>query len=283
MAYLHMNFKFREPYQVLVDEEIVLEAVKTRFDLAKGLERTVQGKVKPMITQCAMEALYRTKNQEAIGLAKNFERRRCNHLPRKAPREEETGNDGSDDDDSEDQTEAPKEDKKKDEESGPKSAFDCIYAVVNIKGKNKHRYVVATQKVGLRGVLRKIPAVPLIYINRSVMIMEPMSPATENARETIEREKLTSGLNNPLNDIDESQETTGKKRKKGPKEPNPLSIKKKKVENEDKPSTGQDSGAPKKRVRRHKRKQTANENANNENVNVSEGGTNGRNGGSEEE
>lgn len=271
-----MNFKFREPYQVLVDEEIVLEAVKTRFDLAKGLERTLQGKVKPMITQCAMEALYRTKNQEAIELAKKFERRRCNHLPRsKVPKEEETGNAGSDDEDSEDETEAPKE-KNKDEESGPKSAFDCIYAVVNIKGKNKHRYVVATQKVGLRGVLRRIPAVPLIYINRSVMIMEPMSPATENARETIEREKLTSGLNNPVNDIEEPQETTSKKRKKGPKEPNPLSVKKKKVENEDKPSTGQDSGAPKKRVRRHKRKQTANENANNnEKVNGSEGGANG--------
>lgn len=47
MTYYHINFKFREPYQVLVDEEIVLECIRTKFDLAAGLRRTLQGEVKP--------------------------------------------------------------------------------------------------------------------------------------------------------------------------------------------------------------------------------------------
>jgi U3 small nucleolar RNA-associated protein 23 len=47
MSYYHINFKFREPFQVLVDEEIILECMRTKFDLVAGLKRTLQGEVKP--------------------------------------------------------------------------------------------------------------------------------------------------------------------------------------------------------------------------------------------
>lgn len=45
-AYGH-TFGFREPYQVLVDAQIVLEAVQHKMDLPRGLENTLHGKVKP--------------------------------------------------------------------------------------------------------------------------------------------------------------------------------------------------------------------------------------------
>jgi U3 small nucleolar RNA-associated protein 23 len=191
-----------------------------------------------VITQCTIHDLYKTKNQEAIVLAKQFERRRCNHLPNKNDQETDLAN-------------------------GPKSAFDCIANVVIVKGTNKHRYVVATQKSSLRSLFRKIPAIPLIYMNRSVMIMEPMSPVTVRAREGIELAKLTGGLNDPNvayknkrpneGDEDEDEEEQPKKKRKGPKEPNPLSVKQKKAINVITKPAESETKEPKKRRRRHHR------------------------------
>jgi U3 small nucleolar RNA-associated protein 23 len=190
------------------------------------LERNLQGKVKVMITQCAMEALYRSKNEEAIGLAKQFERRKCGHRPMR---------------------------KGGDEEDGTLSAFDCMKSVVNVKGENKHRYVVATQKLRLRQVFHKLPGVPLIYIERSVMLMEDPSPATEQVRRRIDEAKLHTGLNDatPVLQKDGQDEPTNIRKRRGPKEPNPLSAKKKKPEN-DNHSQPQPEGEKKKRRRRHK-------------------------------
>jgi U3 small nucleolar RNA-associated protein 23 len=50
---------------------------------------------------------------------------------------------------------------------------------------NKHRYVIASQSGPLRSMLRTIPAVPIIHINRSVMILEPPSDATITAKEKV--------------------------------------------------------------------------------------------------
>ncbi|KAK9462525.1 Fcf1-domain-containing protein [Lipomyces oligophaga] len=163
MALYSRAFQFREPYQVLVDGDLCYDVTMYKMNLEKQLENILQGTIKPMITQCCIKSLYDRGDEakEAIELAKRFERRRCNHL--------ET----------------------------PLSQSDCLNAVVNVKGKNKHRYVVATQNARLRHQFRAIAAVPLIYINRSVMIMEPLSPATQLAVRKSEEEKLSAGLNNP--------------------------------------------------------------------------------------
>ena len=104
--------------------------------------------------------------QPAVDLAKTFERRRCNHRE-------------------------------------PIPGDDCLLSVVVVsKSKsyrisvphfhnyaldetNKHRYVVATQSAPLRSKLRKTPAVPIVHINRSVMILEPVSDATQKAKEAV--------------------------------------------------------------------------------------------------
>lgn len=77
--------------------------------------------------------------------------------------------------------------------------------------------------------MRQIPGVPMIYIKRAVMVMEPTSPATLNKRNALERGKL-GGMERlgKRKQRDEDDEDKPKKKKKGAKEPNPLSIKKKK-------------------------------------------------------
>jgi len=88
-----------------------------------------------------------------------------------------------------------------------------------------------------------IPGVPMIYIRRAVMIMEPPSPASVTKKETLEREKLggLEGSRKRSRDVEDS----GKAAKKKKKEPNPLSVKKKKKpENETRVQVGVPGDTP---------------------------------------
>lgn len=185
-----------------------------------------------MITQCSMRHLYTTEPRvpSLIEQAKTYERRRCNHH----------------------------------ELENPLSTFDCLSEVVDSKSSrtNKHKYIVASQDADVRAHMRNIPGVPLIYINRSVMIMEPMARATEHVREEAEKGKFKAGLKGgrgvnksakrareepedgenvnggpvvPIvtNDSPASEskpndedERPARKKRKGPKGANPLSVKK---------------------------------------------------------
>jgi U3 small nucleolar RNA-associated protein 23 len=133
----------------------------------------------------------------------------------------------------------------------PLSTLECLSSVVDPKSNstNKHRYVIASQDGEARAFMRKVAGVPLVYISRSVMIMEPMADATERVKEREERGKLRAGLKNRRGeqvgvkrkrdmeesandgtekerDAEESSRGAPKRRKRGPKGPNPLSVKK---------------------------------------------------------
>ncbi|KAI1383053.1 uncharacterized protein F4822DRAFT_422043 [Hypoxylon trugodes] len=240
MEQFSMGFGFREPYQVLVDADFIAEGNKCKMDLIRRLEDTLHGQVKPMITQCSMRHLYERKSepgvQAAIEQAKStFERRRCGHHP--------------------------------DEYPEPLSALECMHSVVDPKdnGVNKHRYVCAINDDDVRSYLRQVAGTPLIFIRRSVMIMEPMATVSAKIRSKDERSKFRAELKAPAarkrkrdededdsdQDDDGEQNTSGtrtaqqpeKKKKKpfGRKEPNPLAVKKKKSKS--KPTNDQHSKA----------------------------------------
>jgi U3 small nucleolar RNA-associated protein 23 len=173
-----------------------------------------------MITTCDMRHLYlaKPKNETLILQAKEYERRRCNHQ----------------------------------DLDEPLSTLECLGEVVDPKnsGTNKNRYIVASNDKRVRAHMRSIAGVPLIYISKSVVLMEPMANATEELREREEKSKFKQGLKGQRKpdqapkrkreDEEEGQsiadgatgeERTNKKKKaKGPKQPNPLSMKKAKKE-----------------------------------------------------
>ncbi|KAG8698751.1 hypothetical protein FRC09_007047 [Ceratobasidium sp. 395] len=128
--------------------------------------------------------------QPIVDMAKDFERRRCNH--REAIENE-----------------------------------PCVEGVVG--ETNKHRYVVATQSTDLRNKLRKIPAVPVVHINRSVMVLEPCSEATMKSKN--ESDVTAMGVREPEAKALASTSTPAAPepvhRRKIAKGPNPLSVKKK--------------------------------------------------------
>jgi U3 small nucleolar RNA-associated protein 23 len=178
------------------------------------------GEVKPMITQCDIRRLYAAmpKNETLIKQAQEFTRARCNHQ----------------------------------DLDEPLSSLDCLSQVVDPKGNhvNKNHYIVAANDRTVRAKMRTITGVPLIYIHKSILLMEPMASATEQQRDREEKSKFKQGLKGQRNpgseslkrkrddeeegadgrsvtgDTTEGPKPSKKKRPKGPKEPNPLSVKK---------------------------------------------------------
>jgi U3 small nucleolar RNA-associated protein 23 len=139
-------------------------------------------KMRPVITQCCMRHLYdaEPKDENLIEHVKGFERVRCGHH----------------------------------ELEKPLSTFECLKSVVDPKSNrtNKYHYIIASQDDNLRYFMRSIPGVPLIYIKRSVMIMEPMASATNNVREKEERLKFSAGLTgrrNPSSGVKRMREDDG--------------------------------------------------------------------------
>ncbi|KAM0790801.1 hypothetical protein ACM66B_004648 [Microbotryomycetes sp. NB124-2] len=218
-------FKFREPYQVLIDGAFVESCVNQKLDILARLHDVLQGNVKPMITQCSMQQLYDKGEQSVIDAAKAFERRKCNHLKAKPEQE-------------------------------------CLMSMAG--SENPNRYVLATQSLDLRKKLRAVPGLPLVYISRSVMLLESPSDQTLAKKIRMERQKLhvpasemallkgqpvPSGSSHIVGAESSTAEYTDatsnvggengaaaaehegveqkKQKRKGPKGPNPLSVKKK--------------------------------------------------------
>ncbi|CAG5173545.1 uncharacterized protein ALTATR162_LOCUS7645 [Alternaria atra] len=260
-----LNFGFREPYQVLLDSQILEDAYTCKIDLLARLQKMLGGQVKPMITTCDMRHLYnaKPKNETLILQAKEYERRRCNHQDLEEPL----------------------------------STLECLSSVVDPKDNatNKHRYVVAANDPSTRAKMRQIAGVPIIYLSKSIVLMESMADATEQHREREEKSKFKLGLKGQRKPEatpkrkreDEGQageggqsigdQATGDtrpkaKKRKGPKGPNPLSVKKSTKDKtaqsgatkKARPSASETDGdkqrgereesAPRKRRRKHKSK-----------------------------
>lgn len=184
-----LAFNFRQPYQVLVDADLIKDAHRFAMDLPQYLSNTLHGEVKILVTQCSMRHLYDAQKKQSqqfhesknssssaqnnkksgsakdqqqepyvdmrkvIEKAKEFERRRCGHRPEEYP-----------------------------------EALGTLQCLGECVGKtNKHRYVVASQDPEVRATMRGIPGVPLVYISRSVMIVSlPFSPCFSlSIRETL--------------------------------------------------------------------------------------------------
>ncbi|KAG2763904.1 hypothetical protein JG687_00001778 [Phytophthora cactorum] len=112
---------------------------------------------------------------------------------------------------------------------------DVSKSIQSIIGeRNDRKFVVCTQEVELRKALRLVPGVPLLYLNRSVLVFEEISRATlaivrqeEKANmaklDVNEKRKLEQMQEGESVESHEEQQRLKKKRAKGP---NPLSAKK---------------------------------------------------------
>jgi U3 small nucleolar RNA-associated protein 23 len=238
-----------------------------KMPLHRSLEKTLHGKVKPFITKCTLASILQTtdlhssQRPEFLPPPTQLPLRHCSHA----------------------------ESKEEGEEGGVLPEGECLLDLLgggvtgNQQPKNKSHFVLATadpwaekdneknKKGGLLGKLRRpvndsagvdfraqareIPGVPIIYVKRSVMILEELSGASLGVRRREEKDKFTEGIlgkqsrkrkredddkENEGNDADGKDggepETAAPKRKmKKVRRPNPLSVLKKKSKSKNQP------------------------------------------------
>ncbi|KKK18773.1 hypothetical protein P175DRAFT_0455259 [Aspergillus ochraceoroseus IBT 24754] len=263
MHQYELTFGFREPYQVLVDSNFLRAVHSFKMDLIPALERTLQGKVKPLLTKCSLAAIMasqplhpRTNNPirpEHLPPPTTLPLRHCSHNQDSTPIDE---------------TScllsllSPTTDVKRNKEHYTLATSDPPapkQSNSQAPGKKRKRDPAAEEAFEalkraqmLRRGARSIPGVPIVYVKRSVMILEPMSSPSEGIREGVEQDKFRVGLNQKRGEEkDKSQgdqsEKTKKKDPRKAKAPNPLSMKKpKKRANENAEAA---SGLKKERVR----------------------------------
>ncbi|CAG8324557.1 unnamed protein product [Penicillium salamii] len=281
MHQYELTFGFREAYQVLVDSNFLRATDQFKMELIPALERTVQGKVKPLLTKCSLAAIMAAQPINP----KTEKPYRPLFLP--PP------------------TELPLRHCSHNADSTPIDEIECLLSLLSPSSdvkKNKEHYILATaepilrktnpnepkrkwkteddrkeeeamrRSKTLRSSARSIPGVPIIYVKRSVMVLEPMSNPSEMVRDGHERGKFRAGLDvDPSlgkrkrdgedDDEEESDEEPKKKRTPKVKQPNPLSMKKakkrpdtaapKKKEAPAKPEGDDEAASKPKRKRRH--------------------------------
>lgn len=248
MQVYQMHYAFREPYQVLITSDCLRAVHAFAMPIQKFFENTLQGKMTPYITQCTLAKVmegYSGRGRDGrpayLPPPTDVPLRYCKH-------KDEEGN-----------------------ERGVIPETDCLTDLLSgqVKGnqqaKNKNHFILGAadwdegikdpkerekleaqrrkrRKAGnpdvdARDRARMIPGVPIIYVKRSVMVLEEPSVATDRAIKGIEKEKFRDGIGGAArgvkrgreddesdNDQDLTQKVRAQKKVRGP---NPLSIKKK--------------------------------------------------------
>ncbi|KAJ1955024.1 hypothetical protein GGI12_005659 [Dipsacomyces acuminosporus] len=195
MAFYQHTFGFREPYQILLGPDFILEAAERKISIIDELGQAVQGKAKFLATWCTIDEVRKSgDSSEAVKVARSCEKRRCPH-------------------------------------KDPISGTECIKEIMG--DENKFNYCVAVQDKDLRDRLRRIPGVPLIHIQRSVVLLEHVQDSSKEINKQQIQEKLgvTKAERMLLKSIKKKEieaklEKRAHTKKHGPKGPNPLSVKK---------------------------------------------------------
>jgi U3 small nucleolar RNA-associated protein 23 len=241
MSAYQLAFSFREPYQILLDAAFIRTCHAFHMPLQKYLENTLHGPCRIFVTQCTLAKITKDYERET----KNKGRGRPEFLP--PP------------------TELPlrycKHKNDEGEDLGVVDEWRCLLDLLagqpkgNEQAKNKQHYILATADppeeeqrkkayINVRERARLVPGVPIIYVKRSVMILEELSAASEAAKRGAEKEKFREGLignrkrkrrsqgeDEMLKELmqDEPQQFPIERLQKRAKGPNPLSVQKKKV------------------------------------------------------
>ena len=272
MSSYQLAFSFREPYQVLLDAAFIRTCHSFHMPLNKYLANTLHGETKIFITQCTLAKIMAEHEKATEGKRKG----RPEFLPpplelpmRYCKHKNDEG-----------------------EELGVIDESRCLLDLLagqrkgNEQPKNKQHYILATADasekeqrrkgfVDMREKARMIPGVPIVYVKRSVMILEELSGTSETSRRGAEKEKFREGLlgnrkrkrgedeegdegDELLKELmeDDGEEVHAKRRQHKAKGPNPLSVMKKKVKAPNQNPAGgeaEETGVLSKSAKRRKR------------------------------
>ncbi|KAK2196064.1 bifunctional rRNA-processing protein Fcf1-Utp23/PIN-like domain superfamily [Babesia duncani] len=207
--YRHL-YDLTEPYKVLIDGSFAFSAVKQKIKLKEQLVKLLNGKVHAYVTQCILEELREMGNEfaEAVGVIEQYQRIKCCHGGRESPNNKNL-----------------QYDEKSPVLKKTPNSRRCILAAVsngNLKG-----LFIATQDQTLISWLRSSGDIPIIKLSKNNMFLEHPSNEAIEIKKTVEEQKMQP-KNWEIDLLKQHDMPKNVRKRKGPKEPNPLSCLKKK-------------------------------------------------------
>ncbi|XP_077362591.1 rRNA-processing protein UTP23 homolog [Festucalex cinctus] len=232
LSFYKYNFNFREPFQILIDGTFCQAALKNKIQIKEQMPKYLMGEVQLCTTNCALKEL-ENLGKELIGakiILQRYQVRKCQHF------------------------------------KSPIPASECLLSM--LEGTNPHHYFVATQDFKLTTGLKKIPGVPLLYIILNTMVLDKPSQSSLDQVQAVQLGQLVSPTQQQsLRSMKEEQgvmkkdgDRRGKKRKRKPHNPNPLSCLKKKKKKGPTPPLQKTEPGQKKTRSRHKKRKAQGEN-----------------------
>ena len=205
LTYYKQNFGFHSPYLLLLDGTFCSACLTAKVNIKDQLPKFL-GEVKLLTTACCIKELEQLQGINpsvygALMVTKTFQVYKCDHKV-------------------------------------AKSGQECILSLLTPSDNSQHKKVhlmVATNDNSLRAKVRSIAGVPLVYLHGNCPTLEKPSGLTtkfvektsENKLLTLHQEKTIKELKKQVFGEPTPSEPRKKKKRKGPKGPNPLSCKKK--------------------------------------------------------
>ncbi|XP_055351634.1 rRNA-processing protein UTP23 homolog [Paramacrobiotus metropolitanus] len=200
LSFYETSFDFRSPFPVLIDGTFCFLALKMKINLREQLPKYLGAECQLLTTTCC---LHETTNlgpelHGALCVLKQFSLAPCNHQEKPLP------------------------------------ASACLETLT--RGGNTEKFLIASQDLDLQDKLRKKAGVPILYLHHHSLTLEKPSEKSLEVARTRQNEKLEpSGYQKDVigemkkRELGETSASLPPKRKrKGPKQPNPLSCKKSK-------------------------------------------------------
>ncbi|KAL6065418.1 Small subunit processome component [Balamuthia mandrillaris] len=254
MNFFRLSFGINPPFHVLVDPEFLATSLARKLFVKTSVPECLGGKATLIVTRCVTHFLRSNgdKYAGAAAMAKRLQHAPCAH-----------------------------------DEGTTMSPDSCLFNLLQQSSEETGtKYCLATQSTQLRNKARDIAGVPIIYINNTMLCLEPPSRTSqkhaqllslqhrkpkEAEKRWLERQQNnTNDNNNNETEGNNNGEDGGEKqterrsRKRKAKGPNPLSVKKKqpkkrKLDAEAGSSSSSsastaDGGEQQKKKRRRKRK-----------------------------
>jgi rRNA-processing protein FCF1 len=153
LRFYRIVYQLNPAYKVLLDGNFIHAAVQQKADLAVQVARVLLDEpTKLLVSSCVIAELSALGPSLAASCAYAHQHRlvKCGHTP-------------------------------------ALPASECIASLVGVK--NRHQYFVASQDTELRARLRAVPGTPLMYLTRTLIVMEHTSEESMAQLEKIEAKK----------------------------------------------------------------------------------------------
>lgn len=147
-------FAFREPYKALCDGTFIHHMLESRLGTVnEALSGLLGGHVKVFVTRCVIEELKKLGESFSgtVLATRRLTTARCNH-------------------------------------ESLKSAAECLEAMVG--ADNPEHFFVATQDGGLRKKFRQVPGVPVVFVQKNCLLLEPPSEYQHQIAKMTEVERI---------------------------------------------------------------------------------------------